>query len=190
MARLRSWGLLCFAVLALPGPPGAGAQGKGMRGAAGDGPRRDGGVPARHRSAEPSATLGWEIGVPAGRWEPGGSGAPTEERAASVIFAKPPRSQDLGPAGAGCSAVSWGIQGDEQQGGLCSASPFPRTALSLAMGGTCCSEREAESVLDHIGRVSSPGRQRRPFPPLPGYPRRTRKRGVQVWGIPREQLIP
>ncbi|RMB95254.1 hypothetical protein DUI87_28241 [Hirundo rustica rustica] len=26
MARLRSWGLLCFAVLALPGPPGAGAQ--------------------------------------------------------------------------------------------------------------------------------------------------------------------
>nr|XP_021389851.1 protein sidekick-2 [Lonchura striata domestica] len=26
MAPLRSWGLLCFAVLALPGPPGAGAQ--------------------------------------------------------------------------------------------------------------------------------------------------------------------
>ncbi|XP_072737349.1 protein sidekick-2 isoform X1 [Ciconia boyciana] len=26
MARLGSWGLLCFAVLALPGPPGAGAQ--------------------------------------------------------------------------------------------------------------------------------------------------------------------
>ncbi|XP_053850760.1 protein sidekick-2 [Vidua macroura] len=26
MARLRSWGLLCFAVLALPGPPGTGAQ--------------------------------------------------------------------------------------------------------------------------------------------------------------------
>ncbi|XP_064251606.1 protein sidekick-2 isoform X2 [Passer domesticus] len=26
MARLRSWGLLCFAMLALPGPPGAGAQ--------------------------------------------------------------------------------------------------------------------------------------------------------------------
>ncbi|XP_068769931.1 protein sidekick-2 isoform X2 [Struthio camelus] len=26
MARLRSWGLLCFAVLALPGPPAAGAQ--------------------------------------------------------------------------------------------------------------------------------------------------------------------
>lgn len=30
MARLGSWGLLCFAVLALPGPPGAGAQGKWM----------------------------------------------------------------------------------------------------------------------------------------------------------------
>lgn len=47
MARLRSWGLLCFAVLALPGPPGAGAQGKGMRGAAGGGPGEMGGVPAR-----------------------------------------------------------------------------------------------------------------------------------------------
>lgn len=62
MARLRSWGLLCFAVLALPGPPGAGAQGKGMRGAVGDGPLRDGGVPALH----PSIGLGDRCASPEG----------------------------------------------------------------------------------------------------------------------------
>lgn len=61
MARLGSWGLLCFAVLALPGPPGAGAQGKGVRGGTsssshfdlGDGPRMFGGFPALPPSAKP-----------------------------------------------------------------------------------------------------------------------------------------
>lgn len=37
MARPGSWGLLCAVVLALPGPPGAGAQGKGVRGGPGAG---------------------------------------------------------------------------------------------------------------------------------------------------------
>lgn len=37
MARLGSWALLRFVVLALLGPPGAGAQGKGMRGGPGAG---------------------------------------------------------------------------------------------------------------------------------------------------------
>lgn len=37
MARLGSWALLRFVVLALLGPQGAGAQGKGMRGGPGAG---------------------------------------------------------------------------------------------------------------------------------------------------------
>lgn len=141
-----------------------------------------------HPSTEPSATLGWEIGVPAGGWEGGGSGAPAGGRAASVIFAKPPRSQDSGPAGAGCSAVSGGVQGDEQHGSLLCLL-FPITAFRQEMGGTCCTEHEVESVLDHIGRVSNRGGSVVHSPP-PRGPHCTPKSGVQVWGIPREQLLP
>lgn len=108
MARLGSWGLLCFAVLALPGPPGAGAQGKWMwfgGGApsssdfdAGDGPWRvfAGGDGSRRCSPQPSPHLPG-LGKLCASLGGGDRGGPVGGGTASMVFKKPP--PELGARG-------------------------------------------------------------------------------------------
>lgn len=184
MARLRSWGLLCFAVLALPGPPGAGAQGKGMRGAAGDGPGEMGGGSPR---AAPLNRAHCYPGL-GDRCASRGVGARrlrSSCRRKSSIRDIRQTSLEPGLRARRCW-VQRGVRGGSggRAARLCSASPFPKTALGLGMGGTCCSEHEVESVLEHLREGEHPRGVSVPHsPPPPMY--------HKTWGASLgEQLIP
>lgn len=186
MAGLGSWGLLCFAVLALPGPPGAGAQGKGVQEGTlsssdsdlGDGPRMVGGVPsAVSLSRAPRF-------VPAG--DRGGPGAPARVRVsggtASVGFkklagagARDPRVLSTAP----CPGV---LGGGEQQALLCLLPPAPQLPTGWGWRWNCCSEHEAETALYHGQEAEHPPGLKAPISPPPRGPRLHHKTwGASLW---------